>query len=108
MTLTGQSRDRYPFTVYTWGTKFRGIPAVYYITKRSERKGRRAVHAAIYVGQTDDMSKGFSDHPRAFCFQQYEVNTVSVHQKFNRATRVLIETDLIQALNPPCNASSAG
>lgn len=57
ITLTGQSKDRYPFTVYTWETKFRGIPAVYYITKRSERKGRRAIHAAIYVGQTNDIMR---------------------------------------------------
>ncbi len=103
-TLTGQSGSRYPFIVYSWGTKFRPIPAVYFISKRTERLRQRGIHSTIYVGQSSDLSEVFNHHPQASCFQQYEANTVSIHQQFREATRLLIEADLIEALNPPCNA----
>jgi len=103
LTLKGQSGTEYDFNVYKWDTDFEDIGAVYYISKRTEKPDGYGTHTKIYIGQTGDMLERFGDHHKSECFENHDVNAISIHQEANESTRLTIEEDLIDALNPPCN-----
>ena len=103
LTLTGQSGNKYKFTVYSWGTGFQSFGAIYYISKRTEKPDGTGTHSEIYIGQTGDMSERFDNHHKASCFRQHGVNAISAHGDENENSRLRKEEDLIDALHPPCN-----
>lgn len=102
ITLTGQSGLSYDFNVYPWGTEFNDFGAVYYISNR-HKDGDTWSHTKIYIGQSGDMSERFDDHHKADCFEDHNANAISVHQDDNKTSRTEKESDLIAALDPPCN-----
>lgn len=103
ITLTGQSGTEYKFNIYNWGTNFDEIGAVYYISNRHEDNDDWWTHTKIYIGQTGDLSDRFDNHHKAKCFEDHNANAISVHREGNENSRLFIEEDLIEALNPPCN-----
>ena len=101
--LTGRSGIEYNFGSYSLDTSFRLVGAVYVITKRTTQIDGSGTHDFVYVGQTGDLSKRFDDHYKADCFKRHMANCVSIHLDDNENSRLAKETDLIVALNPPCN-----
>ncbi len=103
LTLTGASDIKYAFNVYPYGTEFKAIGAVYYISKRTEKADGTGSHDKIYIGETGDLSERFDNHHKEPCFKMYNANCISIHQESNENKRLIIEEDLIDAYNPPCN-----
>jgi len=103
ITLKGQSGAEYKFNVYDWGTNFDDIGAVYYISNRYKDNVGAWTHTKIYIGQTGDLSERFDNHHKAECFEDHNANAISVHKEENENSRLILEEDLIEALNPPCN-----
>jgi len=103
LTLTGISGNRYMFDVYLFGTKFKAIGAVYYISKRVQKPDGNGNHANIYIGQTEDLSERFDNHHKESCFIKHNANCISIHQEGNERRRLAIEADIINSLEPPCN-----
>ena len=86
ITFKGASGKTYEFTIYSWGTTFKAVAAVYVITKRYKKSSDDGyTHTVLYVGETSDLSKRFDDHHKADC------------------TRLEIEDDLIKSYDPTCN-----
>lgn len=97
--LTGASGTTYDFEVYRWGTNFNPIGAVYAVLKL-RTDGRYEV---IYIGQTGDLSERFDNHHKARCFNLHGRTHVGVHRESAERRRLLIEKDLGDNYQPPCN-----
>jgi len=102
VTLTGLSGNKYKFNVYPFNTTFKELGAVYYISNRTENNGKGS-HSKIYIGMTGDLSTRFDNHHKEKCFNKRNANCKSILIEKNKETRLEIEADLIEALNPPCN-----
>ncbi len=104
LTLTGASRNAYAFDVYSkdadWVDDF---ACVYYVSQRFQKDDGRWSHYKIYIGETEDIKYRFSNHHKQDCFEEHDYNAISVHVESNEKTRLAIEQDLIDALDPPCN-----
>lgn len=103
LTLTGASGTKYQFNVYSYDTKFKEMGAVYYISKRTKKSDGTGSHTKIYIGQTEDLSERFDDHHKEECFKKHGANCKSIHAESSEQKRLAIESDLIDALTPPCN-----
>jgi hypothetical protein len=102
--LTGASGTIYDFNVYSADAVWvEGLACVYYISKRIEKAGGGGNHAHIYVGETEDLAERYVDHHKQACFDRHRYNCISIHQQSTVQTRLRIEKDLIEALDPPCN-----
>jgi hypothetical protein len=100
----GKSGKAYSFLLHPWGTKFKkGVGAVYFVRIRYLKKDGVHVHGGIHVGQTEDISTEFDDHPKQSCFDTYGANCVCVHEEPDRDTRLQVVLDLIDSYGPPCN-----
>ncbi len=98
--LKGASGTEYSFNVYPRDTNWNsGYPCVYYVSKRSNTGS----HTEIYIGETGDIKDRFSNHHRQRCFDRHGYNAISVHHESDEDRRTEVETDLRQALDPPCN-----
>lgn len=103
LTLTGASGTKYAFNVYPYDTEFKAIGTVYYISKRTEKADGTGSHDKIYIGETGDLVERFDNHNKEPCFFMHSANCISIHQESNENKRLIIEEDLIDAYNPPCN-----
>ena len=103
LTLIGKSGSSYEFSVYAIDTNFRAVGAVYYISKRTSKPEGGGSHTALYVGQTEDLSERFNNHHKMDCCKKKGANCISVHLDGNEKSRLKKESDLVDAINPPCN-----
>lgn len=103
ITYQGTSGTDYEFTVYSRDTSFDKIGAVYIITNRHQDLGGGHSHTLIYIGQTEDLSKGFDKHPQQGCFALYNYNCILVYRKDNEKVRMIVESDLLDKYSPLCN-----
>lgn len=103
VTFTGASGTDYTFTAYSRDTDFNAVGAVYFMTKRSAKPASGYSHTRIYVGQTGDLSVRPLNHHRKDCFDRKGANCVCVLPESNKQTRLAIESDLMEAYDPPCN-----
>jgi hypothetical protein len=102
--LIGASGQEYSFDVYPSDTDWNdNIACVYYVSKRTRRSNSSGNHTKIYVGETDDIKDRFSSHHKMSCFESHRYNAISILQESGRQKRLDIESDLIDALQPPCN-----
>jgi hypothetical protein len=102
--LTGASGTVYEFNVYNADVTWKeGLACVYYVSKRTPKEDGGGSHAAIYVGETEDMSARHLDHHKQDCFEKHGYNAISIHQESDARARLRIEADLIKALDPTCN-----
>jgi hypothetical protein len=98
---TGQSGQKYRYTVYMFGTAFGPGPANY-IFARESLPGH---YLALYVGQTADLSEPFDDQLALDCLKQNRVTHIHVrHTDGREEIRRAERSDLISAFNPACNA----
>ena len=97
----GVSGRAYRYFVYPLGTSLKRVPGNY-IYARQDSYGR---WVAIYVGETGDLSERDLDtHHQRSCIIRNGATHIHAHESSaNRHTRLDEETDLRQALNPPCN-----
>jgi hypothetical protein len=104
LTLTGVSGAEYLFDVYEADSNWNyAVECVYYISHRYQKADRGWSHTTIYIGETEDLRERLEDHHKQSCFDRHNYNAVSVHQDRSSVRRLEIETDLIEALSPPCN-----
>jgi len=101
--FTGKSGNTYTFGAYPWGTAFKAIGAVYFITKRSVNPNGSGSHTRIYVGQTENLSERFDDHRKIDCFALHSADCICVYVESSKPTRLAIENDLLLNYSPPCN-----
>jgi hypothetical protein len=102
--LKGASGTTYDFSVHTADANWSdGLACVYYVSKRTEKPGGGGSHAAIYVGETEDMKARHLDHHKQACFERHGYNAISIHRESSEQTRLKIEADLVRALALPCN-----
>ena len=98
---SGQSGQKYRYTVYMFGTAFGPGPANY-IFAREVRAGH---YVPLYFGQTADLSEPFDDQIAVECLKQNRVTHIHVrHSDAREEIRRAERSDLISVWNPPCNA----
>ena len=97
---TGQSGQKYRYTVYMFGTAFGPGPANY-VFAREIGPGQ---YQPLYVGQTDDLSEPFDDAIALDCLKQNRVTHIHVrHADSREEIRRAERSDLISIVDPPCN-----
>jgi len=57
----------------------------------------------IYIGETNDLSKEFKNHPRLNCFKQHRIFLVLWIDEGNEKERIKIVEDLLPTQNFLCN-----
>ena len=101
---TGASGTRYEFQLDPIGAIFRPIQGVYIFCRRLANGN----YAAAYVGETDSFQRRLTDELQSHhSFQTVRLHGAThistLHVAGDRANRLYVETDLRNALNPPCN-----
>ncbi len=97
--MEGRSGAKHEFQVFSWGTDFKPLGAVYVVLKR-RTDGRYDV---IYIGETGDLSERFDNHHQTACFTRNGKTHIGVHLESSEQRRRAIESDLIANYNTPCN-----
>jgi hypothetical protein len=105
ISLAGRSGQRYDFRIYVWDTKFKAVPGVYVVASRTLEPGQPPSYQPLFVGGGADLATALKEHPRDECFQMYYANVVGVLKEESDARRAAILEDLLDGLNPPCNAA---
>lgn len=104
LTLTGASGNKYDFDVWSADTEWNdNVACVYYVSRRTPKSDGTGDHNAIYIGETEDLKDRLSNHHQQSCFEQHRYNAISTLVEKNGNTRLVIENDLVKAINPPCN-----
>ena len=103
VTITGDSGTKYAFDVFGLDSNINAVAGVYAVTDRHESAQGGYSHTVIYFGQTSDLDGRFSDHDKADCFKDHGANSLCFHADENEQSRLVKESDLIEAYNPPCN-----
>jgi hypothetical protein len=97
---TGQSGQKYRYTVYMFGTAF-GPGSENFILAREAGPGG---YLPIYIGQTEDLSEPFNHQITLDCLKQNRVTHIHVRHSDSRdELRRAERSDLISVWNPPCN-----
>ena len=99
--LKGASGASYDFEVYTWGTDFKPLAAVYTVL----RLRADGLYDVIYIGQTGNLSERFDDHHKAWCFNRNGKTHIGIHLESTEKNRLFIEQDLVAYYQPPCNGN---
>jgi hypothetical protein len=98
---TGQSGQKYRYTVYMYGTVFGPGPGNY-IFARETRPGQ---YLALYIGHAQDLSEPFDDTVALDCLKQGRVTHIHIRHTDSRDELRRAEcSDLISVFTPPCNA----
>lgn len=97
--LLGCSKQEYEFNIYNYGTKFKAVGGVYFISKVNNE----GVHSTIYLGITNDLSTRFDNHHKEMCFIDNEVNRISILVEENEENRIEIEKDILCKYDFKCN-----
>jgi hypothetical protein len=101
---TGASGTQYEFQLDAIGAIYRPIEGVYIFSKPLGNSN----HTALYVGETDSFKRRLTDELRSHhSFEGVRLHGAAhistLRVAGNRANRLYVETDLRNALNPPCN-----
>jgi len=99
----GLSGRAYSFQLNPIGATYPALPGVYVFCRNVG-----GLYYAVYVGETENFWRRLTDelrsHHRFGAIQlQGGTHIGTLHVSGLPAERLLIETDLRQALNPPCN-----
>jgi len=102
--FAGESGKMYTFNVYSIDhNQFKPKSGVYVVTKRSDKADGKAVHKKLYIGSTEDFSKGFDNHEKRECFLSEGANCICAYWEDSAELREKIVEDLIDNYHPPCN-----
>ena len=97
--LKGISRTPYDFDIYSWGTPFSTLSAMYIVLKRIEPG-----YSIIFIGHTSDLSRCFDNHELQTCLDREGKTHVGLMPVPSVTKRMSIETDLIASYAPVCNS----
>ncbi len=95
-----KSGTRHKFWIYPRGTKFNEpCPGIYIYARET------APHKwiPIYIGQTENVNVGLTNHEQQECVDQNGATHIHVSIVANEKSRLAIEKDLIQQWKPVCN-----
>jgi hypothetical protein len=101
--LKGASGKSWTFNVWPRDTEFNAVGAVYVQSVRTRKADGTGTHKFIYVGQTGDLSDRPLNHHKKGCFDRHGANCLLIYTEGNEKTRLTIERDLIDSLDPLCN-----
>ena len=95
---------RYRFQLDPIGTSYKDIPGVYMFCKLASN-GKWDV---VYVGETDSLWRRLTNELKAHhsirsAISHGATHICTLHVPGDRSRRLYIETDLRNALRPPCN-----
>ncbi|MCY3645600.1 MAG: hypothetical protein OXH07_01315 [Chloroflexi bacterium] len=97
---TGASGTQYRYEIYPIGTSFNALPGNYIFAKINTSNR----WAAIYAGETEDLSTRFDNHHQQACINRH--GATHIHVRVNRGgadARRAEERDIRLAYDPPCN-----
>jgi hypothetical protein len=100
VTVKGASGATYNFIVYSWGTNFNPVGAVYLILRKQYQTGNYSI---LYIGQTSDLSDRFDNHHKQPCFDQNQKSHIGILAERSEARRLNIEADLLGNYKTACN-----
>jgi len=100
--LLGASGKDYLFHVWDTEHPHENVAAVYAITRRYQDDAGTPNHRVLYIGQTDNLSTEFDNHPKADCLSLHQANSVCTYFDDNVDSRQAVEQDLIKYYNPVC------
>ena len=97
----GKSGTWYDYFVAEGNGQFKSEPGNYIFARLEPNN----TWTAIYIGQTDDLSKRLTtSHEKLPCARQNNFTDIHAHTSSSRESdRTTEESDLIEAWNPPCN-----
>jgi hypothetical protein len=97
---TGKSGKSYKYWIHKIGTTFQAVAGNYVFSKET----KPGYWAAIYIGETSDLSSRFDDHHQQKCIDKNGATHVHVHSNSAGAdARRAEECDIIARWNPTCN-----
>ena len=96
----GASGVTYSYTVFEWPKTFNTDKPGNFIFSRLVG----GQWQAIYVGETDDLSKNYSEHHALSCIEAQGVTHIHAHfSERGQDERLFEKRDLIETYEPPCN-----
>ena len=99
MVWPGKSGKSYRYFIYDLGASFKAVPGNYIFTNASPGK-----LSAVFIGQTNNLSEDFKNHPKMPCILANGANQIHVHvNDISEDARKTEEKDLTDTQNPPCN-----
>ncbi len=100
--MVGQSGNKYRFGTWPLGTRFRPVPAVYFVSKRfvQETTFRRARHEVIFIGETENMSEVPGAHVETRDFEKFGANCICLFANEDKDVRMDIVRDLVLSNRP--------
>ncbi|MBI3159120.1 MAG: GIY-YIG nuclease family protein [Chloroflexi bacterium] len=98
--FTGKSGKSYAFEYWDFPGSWKAVAGIYIIGvfNRNENTIR-----PIYVGQTDNLQSRLANHHRQSCFDGNGANVLCWLSEVVEASRLAVETDLVNGLDPTCN-----
>lgn len=97
----GQTGRRYRYWIYYIGTSFKKVPGNYIFAKQNVPLPD---FSPIYIGETEDLSERFENHPKMPCIKRNGATHIHVHiNRDGKTFRKAEEGDLIERWNSPCN-----
>ena len=106
VTFSGKSGQKYYFHAWPLETRFKSVPAVFFVTKRSfDNKNyvRNACHERIFIGQTDNLSAPLATQFQLDRFTKLGANCICVCVLANGEQRIAAQQDLLASNNTSCN-----
>ncbi|MEI7969862.1 MAG: hypothetical protein WCJ69_12790 [Betaproteobacteria bacterium] len=100
--LSGRSGEKFRFQTCSFETRFRAVPAVYFVTRRFSDNAtfRRSRHEVIFVGETASMAAPLGTPTQLEAFAKHGANCVCVHPSGDEALRREMVEDMILGHNP--------
>lgn len=100
--LSGKSGHKYCFQTWPFGTRFRPVGAVYFVTKRHFANGtfRRARHEVLHIGQTASMEAPLGTQAEIDSFLKRGANCVCVLPAPSEARRMELLGDFVDGFGP--------
>lgn len=101
--LRGRSGIPYDFEVYLTPARFRDVEAVYVYARFEPNLGEGARYTPLSIGQTAELGKETSRHPRWSCLEARGCNCICILPAAAEEKRLAIEADLRAAYPAPCD-----
>ena len=96
----GKSGKEYKYWIYGLDGTHDPVPANYIFAK----KLGGAYYTPIHIGETEDISERFDNHPKMPCIRRNGATHFCTHKgDDDKTVRRAEEADLVNNYNPPCD-----
>ena len=106
VTFSGSSGADYQFEVYPVGSPFSDFGAVYMFTNRTEGEDGKGQHAAVYIGESDELGARLAKQDLPKSAERYKFNRVCIYREDDEDLRLAAEVDLRKRYKPKGNSRS--